>query len=241
MSYQSSSHSLPIQISDGNTLRIEIHTSKRARRLRLISGIHGVRAVVPINYNANELENFIAKKRNWIIKTSEYYSRLKERCEIGREPNIIYFLGSKYRFNLVKDKQSSIIVSHNMRLITFHTTDKRVFRKQLQEWYRRETDAIISERLPIISQKLKLQYNRVTIKKQQSRWGSCSKKRNLNFNLLLSAAPLEVIDYVIIHELIHLIEFDHSKRFWQLVNELDPEYKKHKEWLIRYAQVIKIE
>lgn len=237
----SSSRSLPLDLSDGNTLRIDIHISKRAKRLRLISGIYGVRAVVPINYNTCELENFIARKRDWIIKTSKYYSRLKEQCDGGREPNTIYFLGSKYRFNIVKDKHSTIIVSDTMKVITFHVRDKRTYKKQIQEWYRKQTSAIISERLPAISEKLNLQYNRIRIKNQRSRWGSCSKKRNLNFNLLLAAAPLQVIDYVIIHELTHLIEFDHSDRFWQLVSAADPGYKEHKQWLASYAPVIKIE
>jgi predicted metal-dependent hydrolase len=62
----------------------------------------------------------------------------------------------------------------------------------------------------------------------------------LHFNLLLAAAPPEVIDYVIIHELVHLIEFDHSSQFWQLVKEADPDYKKHIEWLGNYASVIKV-
>ena len=75
---------------------------------------------------------------------------------------------------------------------------------------------------------------------QKSRWASCSKNRNLNFNLLLVAAPSNVIDYVMIHELMHLIEFDHSLQFWQLVKEADPDYKKHREWLTNYASVIRV-
>jgi len=62
----------------------------------------------------------------------------------------------------------------------------------------------------------------------------------MNFTLLLAAATPEVIDYVIIHELTHLVEMDHSSRFWQLVKEADPDYKKHKEWLTTYSPVIKI-
>src|SRR3712207_9581677 len=71
---------------------------------------------------------------------------------------------------------------------------------------------------------------------QKSRWASCSKKGNLHFNLLLSAAPPNVIDYVVIHELMHLIEFDHSHQFWQLVKEADPDYKKHREWLVNRSE-----
>jgi predicted metal-dependent hydrolase len=230
---------LSLELADGKALKIHIRTSKRARRLKLVSGMHGVEAVVPINYNTSELENFIASKRGWIIKTSQHYGRLKERCG-GHDPDAIYFLGSKYHFHIVKDRQQTVTTSDAMKLITFHMTDKRIYKRQMQEWYRQQTTAIIAERLPTLSGKLNLEYNKVSIKNQRLRWGSCSGKKNLNFNLLLAAAPLEVIDYVIIHELMHLIEPSHSKRFWQLVSTADAEYKRHKKWLADYAPIIKI-
>jgi len=198
-----------------------------------------VEAIVPPDYRTDELENFVSSKRDWIIKTSRYYSKLKERCGV-LEPDAMYFLGIKYRFRVVKDTRPSAVVSYGMRLITFHMADRRKQKQEMQEWYKEQTGKIIAERLPALAAKLGLKYNRVLIKNQNSRWASCSKKGNLNFNLLLAAAPLEVIDYVFIHELTHLVVLDHSPSFWQLVKEADPEYKKHKEWLANYAPVIKI-
>jgi hypothetical protein len=231
---------LPLSLDlAGCAIRIDVRTSKRARRLRLVSSINGVEAIVPPNYRAEELESFVSSKKDWIIKTSRYYSRMKERCG-GLEPGTIYFLGSKYRFNVVKDRQQSAVVSEAMKVITFHVIDRRSYKQDMQEWYKEQTGRIIAERLPVLADRLGLSYNKVLIKSQRSRWASCSKKGNLNFNLLLAAAPPEVIDYVIIHELMHLIELDHSPRFWQLVKEADPEYEKHKEWLASYAPVIKI-
>lgn len=223
----------------GSAISIGVRTSKRARRIRLVSGINGVEAIVPPDYRAEELRSFVSAKRDWIIKTSRFYNRLKERCG-GLEPGTIYFLGSKYRFHVVKDRQQSAVVSDAMKVVTFHVADRRRYRQEMQEWYKEQTVRIIAERLPALASRLNLRYNKVLIKSQRSRWASCSKKGNLNFNLLLAAAPPEVIDYVIIHELMHLIELDHSPRFWQLVKEADPEYKKNKEWLASYAPVIKI-
>ena len=74
-------------------------------------------------------------------------------------------------------------------------------------------------------------YGRITIRSQRSRWGSCSSKGNLNFNCLLMLCPEEVRDYVVIHELCHLIEFNHSRRFWSLVEKQMPEYEVWKKWL----------
>ena len=206
--------------------------------MRLVSGINGVQAMVPLNYNAKELQDFVASKRDWILKTSKYYSKLKERCG-GLEPSSIYFLGSRYRFNVVKDRQPSTMISDTLKLITFHVTDLRRYKQHMQEWYKQQTARIIADRLPMLANRFNVKYNKVSIKDQKSRWASCSKKGNLHFNLLLSAAPPKVIDYVMIHELMHLIEFDHSRRFWRLVNEADPDYKKHREWLTNYSLVIK--
>jgi predicted metal-dependent hydrolase len=223
----------------GSAIKINIRMSKRSNRLRLVSGINGVEAIVPPDYRAEELQSFVSSKRDWIIKTSRYYSRLKERCG-GIDPDTIYFLGSRYRFHVVKDRQQSAVVSEAMKVVTFHVTDRRKYKHEMQKWYREQTGRIIAERLPVLAGRLGLKYNKVSIKSQRSRWASCSKKGNLNFNLLLAAAPPEVIDYVIVHELVHLIELDHSPRFWQFVKEADPKYKKHKEWLADYALVIKI-
>jgi len=231
---------LPLLLDlEANTVKIDIRTSKKARRLRLVSGINGVEAIVPPNYRPDELQSFVSAKRDWIIKTSRYYCRLRERCG-GNEPRTIYFFGSKYHFHVVKDTKTSVVISDTMKVITFHMADRRRYKEEMQEWYKEQIGRVIAERLPSLAGRLNMKFGKVSIKSQKSRWASCSRKGNLNFNLLLAAAPPEVIDYVIIHELMHLIEMDHSRRFWQLVKEADPDYEKHKEWLAVYSPVIRI-
>ena len=231
--------SLSLSFTDNITIRIDICPNKRTKRLRLVSGINGVRAMVPLNYSAEELESFVASKRDWILRTSQYYGKLKERCG-GLEPYTIYFLGSKYQFHVVKDRQPSTVVSDNIKLITFHVNDRRRYKHYIYEWYKQQTAGIIAGRLPVLASMFNVKYNKVSIKDQKSRWASCSKNGNLHFNLLLAAAPSRVIEYVMIHELMHLIEFDHSRRFWQLVKEADPDYEKHREWLANYVSVVKV-
>lgn len=74
-------------------------------------------------------------------------------------------------------------------------------------------------------------YGRITVRNQKTLWGSCSRKGNLNFNCMLMKAPERVLDYVIVHELCHRIEMNHSKRFWALVEEVIPDHKKCRKWL----------
>jgi predicted metal-dependent hydrolase len=229
--------SIPISLYDDKILDVKIKKNKRVKHLWLKADVYGVYVVVPLDYNLEKIRNFIESKKKWILKTSEYYRKLREG---NLAINTISFLGAIYRLQVVKDTSSSTVISDDLKVITFHVTDGRKYKYHIKEWYRRQTAQIVSERLPVINSKLDLHYNKVSIKSQTSRWGSCSKKRNLNFNLLLAAVPIKVIDYVITHELIHLVELNHSKRFWSLVGSAYPEYKKCREWLNRYGSLIKI-
>ncbi|MBQ3848340.1 MAG: M48 family metallopeptidase [Clostridia bacterium] len=86
-------------------------------------------------------------------------------------------------------------------------------------------------RLPYFARLLDVRYNNVTVRCQKTRWGSCSAKGNLNFNCLLSLAPTEVFDYVIVHELCHLKEMNHSPAFWHEVEKIIPDRKINEKWL----------
>ena len=90
---------------------------------------------------------------------------------------------------------------------------------------------IIPERVKYFASQAGVTYGRVTIRHQVSRWGSCSSKGNLNFNCLLMLAPPEVLDYVVVHELCHQKELNHSVRFWTEVEKIMPDYKIRRKWL----------
>lgn len=95
----------------------------------------------------------------------------------------------------------------------------------------RKAAQYIPQRVAHFAPRVGVRVGRITIRRQRSRWGSCSGKGNLNFNCLLMLAPGEVTDYVVVHELCHRKEMNHSPRFWAEVEKVLPDYKRQKKWL----------
>ena len=94
-----------------------------------------------------------------------------------------------------------------------------------------QAEEVFPARAAFYAGKMGISYGRITIRRQKTRWGSCSQRGNLNFNCLLMMAPPGVVDYVVVHELCHRIEMNHSPRFWKLVGEVYPNYDRWKRWL----------
>ncbi len=113
-------------------------------------------------------------------------------------------------------------------------------KKDLRDFLKKLIKKYINTRAKTISKKMNLTYNYIRFKSQKTVWGSCSSKKNLNFNINLVFFPPEVIDYVIIHELSHLVFMNHSKGFWNLVQKYDKNYIKHRFFLKNIKLPIKL-
>lgn len=110
-------------------------------------------------------------------------------------------------------------------------TENTLIERAVREWYISRAAAVIPERVRFYQDQVKERIGRICIKDVRSRWGSCSSKRNLNFNWRLILTPMEVLDYVVVHELCHLKEMNHSRDFWALVEGILPDYEKRRKWL----------
>ena len=227
-----------MKLSNGRMLRIEVKKSKRAKQYWLKANVSEIYLIAPtVNYEITQVMRFLDSKKEWILKTLEYYERVRSNyVEANLKSGTISFLGKRYNLQIIKDIVPSVIVSDNLSKITFHVTDRRKYKDDLKQWYFEQTRRIVSERLDLIRIRNPSlpAYNKVSIKNQRSRWASCSENGNLNFNLILAALPIEIIDYVIIHELAHLIELNHSNNFWNIVKMTDPEFQTHRKLLHKY-------
>ena len=109
--------------------------------------------------------------------------------------------------------------------------ERELIKEMLTKWYKDSFGDIVRERIEKYSPELNVAPAKIFIKNQKTRWGSCSTKGNINLNWLLVMTPLEIIDYVIVHELSHLKVINHSQEFWTLVESILPDYKERRKWL----------
>lgn len=109
--------------------------------------------------------------------------------------------------------------------------EKKQLTQQQREHYLDQAMQVFPERVRYYAEQMGVTYNRICLREQKTRWGSCSSRKNLNFNWKLIMMPPEILDYVVVHELSHLVEMNHSKRFWAVVEKYYPQYEKAKAWL----------
>jgi predicted metal-dependent hydrolase len=113
-------------------------------------------------------------------------------------------------------------------------------REALERWYKRQARAEVAWRLDDATARAGTDYTSLSIRGQRTRWASCSSRGAMSFNWRLLLAPLEILDYVVEHEVAHLEVLGHSRRFWALVARRCPDYKRHERWLRRYGSTLRL-
>ncbi len=224
---------------DGQTVSYNIKRSSRAKHVRLeVQAETGLTVVIPYSYNRDDIPALLRKKKRWILDKLAKYVKEQPITE-GKEPkngDSINYLGRRLRVvtRHNPDTAVSIGLEKNRLLVNLNNRNGRL-NLILEWWYRQQAKRLIKQRADELCPRLGVTYNRLTVRGAKTRWGSCSQKANLNFNWKLIMVPEPVIDYVIIHELTHLKEMNHSKNFWNLVAEHCPQWRKHRKWLKDHA------
>ena len=174
------------------------------------------------------IHNLIKEKESWIDKKLKNWEskRLQKKNLYQNTTNQIWFKGSQFNLRTDGNVNDYLIQENNDKTVLYNEKDFEVDR-----FYQQELSSYIRPRIILFSQKLQVEVNTIRIKKLKSRWGSCSSKKNLNFNLSLIKTPTSIIDYVIAHEVSHLKEMNHSPAFWEVVESIYPKYKEAKIWL----------
>jgi len=227
----------------GREIRYVVRLSARARRLSLrIRDRNGVEVIVPRPRGAPGVEWVLRSHAPWILRTLDRMEKLEDA-------GVLAHLTSGVRLPLMGEARTLRIESTGRRrsMVTLTETEiivhraangSRDSRTVLERWYRSLASVEIPRRVELINAQHGFSYGRITVRNQKTRWGSCSRKGTLSFNWRLVLLPRSVADYLICHELAHLKHMNHSPRFWQAVEQLDPAYRESERWLRRHGRTL---
>ncbi len=214
----------------GKTVPYESRRSTEATEPRIDVDIQGVRVVLP-EASEEDPEQLLAENAAWVVEKKEKYDSYREQVP-DREftPGATFpYLGEPHEI-VVEKRSTSEIVGQEFRLAQHHVEQTSI-KRALETLYRRKAREWFSDQADQLVQEMGVEYEEIEIRNQRTKWGSCSTSGTLGLNWRLMMAPEDVTNYVLVHELAHLREQNHTDDFWTLVAEHDSEYKSHAQWL----------
>jgi len=231
----------------GENRKLEYILIRSRRRDVLFKALPGgeTRVYAPSYLPLREADALVRERMDELL---EMHRRLECQLQENRlrhpvqDGSRICIEGRDYALERRQGKYITLKLEDGRCLLTLPQPDSEdAVRAALKQALSRRALMRIREKLGEYAPKIGVEFGRVAIRDQKSRWGSCSAKHNLNFNWKLIMAPPEALEYVVIHELCHLIEFNHSARFWGLVERQMPEYEAWKKWLKAHGSELGVE
>jgi hypothetical protein len=212
------------------------------RRRKLTITVERDRSVIvhaPEATSEEKIHQVMRAKRQWIYEKMHHPQKYRDLPhppgkELVNGESALY-LGRHYRIEVVKTGLSEIRFNQCFYIPATHTGKRQ---EVLREWYIKQAEVKIIPRVKHHARELGVTYLKVKIVDNLYRWGSCTVNNNVNFNWRLIKAPMFVIDYAIFHELAHLIEANHTPRFWNIIRAQAPTMEKAKAWLKENGQLL---
>ena len=181
----------------------------------------------PKRLSIEKIQDFIIEKENWINRKKRLIEN--QIKDVTSNHNKLLYLGNLFPINVEQNASKELFFTGEEFIANSIEPDSLSL--SIKKWYKNKFKEIALPRVAYFANKHNLMVNQVRIKNQKTMWGSCSSKNNINLNYLLLMAPMGVIDYVIVHELVHTIHRNHSTDFWDSVESIMPEFEEHKRWL----------
>jgi predicted metal-dependent hydrolase len=215
------------------------------KRKKLTITVERDRTVViraPEGASDKDVGRIFDSKRQWVLEKLRHPQKYRDRAPVpGKEMvsrESALYLGREYRIEVTETTSGEIEFSHLFRMPAAHLAKNS---KALRDWYFEKAKEKILARVEQQARMLGVEFVAAKIVDNRYRWGSCTVNDNINLNWRLIKAPIFVIDYVIIHELAHLIEANHTSRFWSIVRASTPAMEKAKSWLKDHGQILEDE
>lgn len=221
-------------------------THPRSRSIKIkIEPSGDVVVVTPQRFSQRRIDAFVSDNAAWIRQQQQ---KIDRRKEFGVSADHVMLFGKKYSKKLQAhaELQRGVFVHGSQLILNFpekkevltHASTQTTADTHIKRFLKNTASEYIIPRTHQLAEMMQISFGKITLRQQKTRWGSCSSIGNLNFNWRLVHAPIEVIDYVIIHELAHRTHMNHSAAFWQLVAKYDPEHQLHRGWLKRQGMAV---
>tara|TARA_B110000003_G_scaffold249476_1_gene261868 strand:+ start:154 stop:846 length:693 start_codon:yes stop_codon:yes gene_type:complete len=220
---------------DGFPFQVEVIRTDRKKSASIHLQGDLVKVRVPMTLSDRRVKDLVTKRTSWIkSKLQEQSNRpvLAPREYISGET--LTYLGKNYRLNVLIGEQPLVKLRRGYVEVTISDTDvdpKTTVHSLLQDWYRSHAQKRLEEKTSHLAEIIGVNPSSVTVKNYKSRWGSCSTKGDISYNWKIIMAPQSIVDYVIIHELCHILEHNHSSKYWKHVERHVPNWRQYREWL----------
>jgi hypothetical protein len=216
--------------SNGKVINYFCRRSRKANRLQIrITPKKTLELIIPIGYSFSEAERFLLSKTPWIEKHLQIINISKNRFYyLGNEIKIRFF------YDLFPDKLKIKYVNGNL-ILSGKEQNEEIIKNGYYTFLKHSAKKYLISRIKKIGEQNQFTFNRITLRNQSTRWGSCSKRGNISLNYKLMKLKKDLIDYVLVHELCHTRHPNHSKNFWNEVEKFLPNYKLLKKELKRYS------
>lgn len=232
----------PQQVQYGTTtIEYELTYSKRKTLAIHVYPDGSVVVDAPIESDLVAVEVRVLKRAAWILRQQQQYKTYAVAKALPRRyvsGESFAYLGRHYRLKLIEDQVRRVVLSRGYLTVSVpDTTDKSLVSDLLERWYRGHAQRVFAERLAINYPRvgfLGILYPTLTIREMKSRWGSCTPSGKLILNLKLIQVPKPLIDYVIVHELCHLKQHNHSSSFYTLLDRIQPGWREQRQLLNEY-------
>lgn len=201
----------------------------------------------PLYMREKQIKRIVLENREQIYKA---YQKANIKADVEaiismKDLSVIPFYGKEFQVYLQSTGSRERILDDGKCIEIFVHSDEEGIneraRNLLETWYRKKGKDVFVKTSQMYAEMMGTSFEKIAIKDQKTRWGSCSNHKNLNFNWRLLMMPKEVLDYVVIHELAHTIEMNHSKQFWAHVEKLMPNYKIYRKFLKEESRKYRIE
>ncbi|MFC1542920.1 M48 family metallopeptidase [Candidatus Neomarinimicrobiota bacterium] len=191
----------------------------------------------PIGTSPDKIHSIIEQKKFWI------YQKQRHPQKYNTQPSIkefvpgesVLYLGKHYRLEIRESTEQSIKLAGKFIICCSSSSEVR---ELFRNWYAKKAEEKIVPKIMYFATHMGVSFNKVSITDAKYHWGGCTPSNNLTFGWRLIKAPQAVVDYVIVHELAHLLESNHTQRFWDIVKTQVPMYLKAKNWLKEHGETL---